>query len=1214
LVMKVEALYIAALIVTAVISTLTMSAANPDATLVVEVKGGECVGDVDISPPLKNIQNASQHIYVVEGLKPGDTASVRIMIADLKRCRVEGVSGTTTWFIYGDKLHINIQLREGENRIRVLFSYTAPKKVYVNITATNPECVAELTANAPVNKVSGGWVIGPWLDGDMAELSAKPSDRCYIGGWMSGGKALTTSSFYSFQALENITLTLSAERRGTTPPSSLIDFSIVSVRATGPGKIIVSTTPITTGVGTPFWQATLNPGTTLYIEAVPEGCGEFKEWRGMEKLKFVDTSSLTIITDPGYMDVEAVFGEMNPCPYVVIGPYRIMRWEDMPIIAAVVGGGSSAILVYRMSRAGARQRRAMEDLMPKWSDEMLSSIAAYATGHPYGMIASLVKEYGVPETPAEYAYIFRTYRDGKLADILQDMSLCDNPAAVLLKIADYSTLRVEHAAAQGYMAGRLLVAYMALNGYAPVTKDILYQWVGQMIPVNSKDDAIYNIELLWEDERIARRQRQAIEEAVKILSREGMENLAQHPPKPLQIVLSVLEEGKCPDCGRRVDKGAKFCPYCGTRLRPVTPEVLEKQAIPKEEAKPAQEETVAKEGWPTSATCPHCGNNVRPGSKFCIKCGARVSTPATTATTPSEGRRLKELISRAQRTAAVKEPAPEYRPPDTPPEMVERPARTREGIEVRAVEPAQPIKSKTMINQQPVKIPEPDSTHQQKQESHAPPTPPKVLHEPEPEPEKTILPEERVPRVVGVAPPPPTPMEPERAAPSQRPPPEIPKETHEKLTPTPKSQQMKPQERPSTVETPQPVTLHKTPKEEVEVGEEEVDWEPDEDLIDTLKAMRVDPVEFKHEAVRLAASNLDERSFEKELFRTADRLVSKIEGLRPDSSDADALRLSLFKHLMGAAQEIRKLMRPPEPPKKAVAKPPAPQPEVAGRLEASPIAPEAPPPPTPPTQTVTPPAQPQTPRPQQEPAIQHMEPENLQPPPPQPKAQATPTTPKPETTQQKTVDEYIPYESVLRGEFKEKTVVLLPIKRSALPTDLIAGMAGVLNLEGAIKLPVRGAIAQTRTTYRANYTKPVRPSPSHPYMKRVIKAVSSGHGTVWIITEEMYNMDELRKEFEDKGYRPVKARLDIEGSRKRLEKIMHPKHAEKLAFAGALIPWLADELETHGWEGVYKKLVELLGKEDGEEVYVTLTEALKEKPEYPNKPLAASLGVLDEGE
>jgi hypothetical protein len=657
--------------------------------------------------------------------------------------------------------------------------------------------------------------------------------------------------------------------------------------------------------------------------------------------------------------------------------------------------------------------------------------------------------------------------------------------------------------------------------------------------------------------------------------------------------------------------------------------VLEKQVIPKEEAKPVREDAVTKEGWPTSATCPHCGNNVRSGSKFCIKCGARVSTTATTVAAPSEGRRLKELIGRAQKAgtvrAAAKEPAPEYRTPTTPPDVVERPVRTRESIEARAVEPAQPIKSERAINQQPTKIPGPDSTLQQKLEGHVPPTPPKVLHEPGPE--KTILSEEQVPREVDVAPRLPTPTRPKQTTPipSQRPPTETnitaPKTTQEKPTPAPKPQTVeavKPIEQPSTPKTLQPVRsepepwiLRETPKEVVE--EQEVEWEPDEDLMDTLKAIRVDPREFKHEAVRLAASNLDERSFEKELFRTADRLVSKIEGLRPDSSDADALRLSLFKHLMGAAQEIRKLMRPPEPPRKAATKTAAQQPEQAGRLEPSPVTPEAPAPPAPPTQpraTVTPPAQPK-------PAILHIEPENLQPTLPQPRAQATPTiqqTPKPETTQQKTVDEYIPYESVLRGEFKEKTVVLLPIKRSALPTGLIAGMAGVLNLEGATKLPVRGAIAQTRTAYRANYTKPIRPSPSHPYVKKVIKVVSSGQGAVWIITEEMYDMDEVRKEFEDKDYRPVKARLDIEGSRKRLEKIMHPKHAEKLAFAGALIPWLADELETHGWEGVYKKLVELLGKEDGEEVYVTLTEALKEKPEYPNKPLAASLGVLDEGE
>jgi hypothetical protein len=100
--------------------------------------------------------------------------------------------------------------------------------------------------------------------------------------------------------------------------------------------------------------------------------------------------------------------------------------------------------------------------------------------------------------------------------------------------------------------------------------------------------------------------------------------------------------------------------------------------------------------------------------------------------------------------------------------------------------------------------------------------------------------------------------------------------------------------------------------------------------------------------------------------------------------------------------------------------------------------------------------------------------------------------------------------------------------------------------------------------------------------------------------------------------------LDVEGARRRLERAIlawlsrrefegdirghAARLAAKLAKAGALIPWLADELEANGWE---RRLIELLGERDGKEIHLTLIEALKEIPLYPNKPLAVSLGIYE---
>ena len=811
---------IVAIISLAALASLTASEARSDITVTLEFSGMECVGVAAITPYPGKLQLTGQRIYTVSvgNLTSGDVVSLEVVISDLKRCRVESVSGALAWFIDRDKLYANIMLKEGENKVYVKFSYTPPKRVYASVNATNPECVAELTANAPVNKVSGGWVVGPWTDGDMAELSATPSDRCYIGGWMSGVKALTTSSFYSFQALENITLTFSAERRGTMPPPSLIDFSIVSIRATGPGKVVVSSKPIATGVGTPLWQAVLNPGTTIYIEAVPEGCGEFRGWRGTDKLKTVDTPSLTIITEPGYLDVEAVFENMKQCPYIVIGPYRIMRVDDVPVVAAVVGGGSTGLLVYRMVRAGRRQRRTLEELMPRWSDEMLHSIASYTTGHPYAMIANLVREYRPPETPTEYIYIFRAYRDGRLSDILRDLDRCDSASTVLFTISEYRMVRLRYVSEQGYMAGRLLTAYISLKGYAPVTRNILYEWVRRMLAVSSREDAEHNIELLWRDKQIVNLQKRALEEVIRELSKEGLENLAINPPKPIQKVLETLI--KCPGCGSQPIYGEKYCKQCGTRIPTKAWETTE------ETHKPITVEIERKTGTPT-IECPHCGKVLRQGAKYCTKCGASIVSPS------HKGMKIREIFRKIQQDVSRKttpeEPAPRLER-EVSPESAEKPTPTTF---------KEPVKSEEKISQV---------------EEHVKATAEKPATEQEP----------YIPTDVGERPQPQQPALPTRQVTAAEP---VPTEISPKVGPAPAK----------TSESPE-LGLAETPKQPVEpVGRGEVVWEPSKWILDELEGLGIVVEAFKDVVERVACEEP-----ERAAYRAASALAESMDFANDD--------------------------------------------------------------------------------------------------------------------------------------------------------------------------------------------------------------------------------------------------------------------------------------------------------------------------------------------
>jgi ribosomal protein L40E len=297
---------------------------------------------------------------------------------------------------------------------------------------------------------------------------------------------------------------------------------------------------------------------------------------------------------------------------------------------------------------GGGRGRTLEELMPRWSDEMLSSIASYTTGHPYAMIANLVREYRPPETPTEYVYIFRAYRDGRLSDILRDLDRCDSASTVLFTISEYRMVRLRYASEQGYMAGRLLTAYISLKGYAPVTRNILYEWVSRMLAVSSREKAEHNIELLWRNKQLVNLQKNAVEEVIRELSKEGLENLAINPPKPIQKVLETLI--KCPGCGSQPIYGEKYCKQCGTRIPTKAWEITE------ETHKPITVEIEQKAGTPT-IECPHCGKELPPHAKYCTKCGASIVSPA------HKGMKIREIFRKIQQDVSRKT-TPEERAPE----------------------------------------------------------------------------------------------------------------------------------------------------------------------------------------------------------------------------------------------------------------------------------------------------------------------------------------------------------------------------------------------------------------------------------------------------------------------------------------------------------------------------------------------------------------------
>lgn len=77
----------------------------------------------------------------------------------------------------------------------------------------------------------------------------------------------------------------------------------------------------------------------------------------------------------------------------------------------------------------------------------------------------------------------------------------------------------------------------------------------------------------------------------------------------------------CPNCGKPLRPGAKFCGSCGATLPAGPPPRAAAAAAP-----------------PDSVACPHCGKPVRPGAKFCSNCGKVIEAVSPEAAATQVGK------------------------------------------------------------------------------------------------------------------------------------------------------------------------------------------------------------------------------------------------------------------------------------------------------------------------------------------------------------------------------------------------------------------------------------------------------------------------------------------------------------------------------------------------------------------------------------------------
>lgn len=142
----------------------------------------------------------------------------------------------------------------------------------------------------------------------------------------------------------------------------------------------------------------------------------------------------------------------------------------------------------------------------------------------------------------------------------------------------------------------------------------------------------------------------------------------------------------CPGCGAALKPGAKFCTKCGTSVAASPAPAPVPESAPAPEPVPVPEPAPA----PEVHTCSSCGAVLKPGVKFCSKCGSTVSSSTAPASVPAAAPVPQPAETKVQTPAAKPAEAKIQTPVQTPP-TVPVSARVSEKPDAKKKAPIVPI-------------------------------------------------------------------------------------------------------------------------------------------------------------------------------------------------------------------------------------------------------------------------------------------------------------------------------------------------------------------------------------------------------------------------------------------------------------------------------------------------------------------------------------------